>query len=194
MESHNIEIKLRDGRPDELEQVAKLLVAAYQEYKDFMPGERWDWYCNDMIDIRSRMADSELIVAEVRNKIAGTVTLYPKGSNNGWPASWAGIRLLAVHPDYRGRGIGRALIEECIRRCQEQATKTIGLHTTELMKVARAMYERIGFGESQSLIFIQRQTPLCLPIILTCKPILPFDWLSCNRSLYHLCSPILSPR
>jgi ribosomal protein S18 acetylase RimI-like enzyme len=145
MESNPIEIKLRDGRPDELEQVAKLLVAAYQEYKDFMPGERWDWYRNDMIDIRSRMADSELIVAEVRNKIAGTVTLYPKGSNNGWPAGWAGIRLLAVHPDHRGRGIGRELMEECIRRCQEQATKTIGLHTTELMKVARAMYERIGF-------------------------------------------------
>jgi hypothetical protein len=30
MESHNIEIKLRDARPGELEHVAKLLVAAYQ--------------------------------------------------------------------------------------------------------------------------------------------------------------------
>ena len=145
MESHNIEIKLRDARPDELGHVAKLLVAAYQEYKEFMPADRWDWYRNDMIDVRSRMADSELIVAEVRNNIAGAVTLYPQGSNNGWPAGWAGIRLLAVHPDYRGRGIGRALMEECIRRCQEHGTKTIGLHTTELMKVARAMYEQIGF-------------------------------------------------
>ena len=145
MESHNIEIKLRDARPGELEHVAKLLVAAYQEYEEFMPADRWDWYRSDMINIRSRMADSELIVAKVRNKIAGAVTLYPQGSNNGWPGGWAGIRLLAVHPDYRGRGIGRALMEECIRRCRERGTKTIGLHTTELMKVARAMHEQIGF-------------------------------------------------
>ena len=145
MESHNIEIKLRDARPDELEHVAKLLVAAYQEYEEFMPADRWDWYRNDIIDISSRKEDSELIIAEVRNKIAGAVTLFPQGSNNGWPAGWAGIRLLAVHPDYRDRGIGRALMEKCIRRCRERGTKTIGLHTTELMKVSRAMCERIGF-------------------------------------------------
>ena len=143
MESNHVEIKLRDARVDELDIIAKLLVAAYREYKEFMPADRWDWYRNDMIDVRSRMADSELIVAEVRNNIAGAVTLYPQGSNNGWPAGWAGIRLLAVHPDYRGRGIGRALMEECIRRCRERGTKT--MHTTELMKVARAMYEQIGF-------------------------------------------------
>jgi len=145
MESNHVEIKLRDARVDELDIIAKLLVAAYQEYKEFMPADRWDWYRNDIIDVHSRMANSELIVAEVRNNIAGAVTLYPQGSNNGWPAGWAGIRLLAVHPDYRGRGIGRALMEECIHRCRERGTKTIGLHTTELMKVARAMYERIGF-------------------------------------------------
>jgi len=145
MESSHIEIELRDARSDELVIIAKLLVAAYQEYKEFMPADRWDWYQGDMLDVRNRMADSELIVAEVRNKIAGAVTLYPEGSNNGWPAGWAGIRLLAVHPDYRGRGIGRALIEQCILQCRERGTKTIGLHTTELMKVARGMYEQIGF-------------------------------------------------
>jgi hypothetical protein len=36
-------------------------------------------------------------------------------------------------------------MEECIHRCRERGTKTIGLHTTELMKVARAMHEQIGF-------------------------------------------------
>jgi GNAT superfamily N-acetyltransferase len=153
MESHNIEIKLRDARPGELEHVAKLLVAAYQEYEEFMQADRWDWYRNDMINVRSRIPDSELIVAEVRNKIAGAVTLYPQGSNNGWPAGWAGIRLLAVDPDFRGRGIGRGLMEECIRRCRERGTKTIGLHTTEIMKVARAMYEQMGFKRTPEFDF-----------------------------------------
>jgi hypothetical protein len=50
MESHNIEIKPRDARGNELNIIPKLLVAAYQEYKEFMPADRWDWYRNDMID------------------------------------------------------------------------------------------------------------------------------------------------
>ena len=48
-------------------------------------------------------------------------------------------------PIRRGRGIGRLLTEECIRRARAAACPAIGLHTTELMAVARAMYERMGF-------------------------------------------------
>ena len=62
-----------------------------------------------------------------------------------WPATWAGFRLLAVHPDARGRGVGRLLTEECIRRARETGRAAVGLHTTMLMNVARAMYERMGF-------------------------------------------------
>lgn len=36
-------------------------------------------------------------------------------------------------------------MDECIRRCRERGIKTIGLHTTDIMEVARAMYERMGF-------------------------------------------------
>ena len=97
------------------------------------------------MDVRGRMAHSNLFIAEVDNRIVGTVTLYSHGSSQGWPEDWAGIRLLAVHPDYREHGIGRALMEECLRRCRRLGITTIGLHSTELMEVARRMYERMGF-------------------------------------------------
>jgi GNAT superfamily N-acetyltransferase len=145
MESQGDQIILRNARPGELDEVGRLLVAAYQQYENNMPPENWTWYRSDMEDVRSRLPDSELIIAEINNQIAGTVTFYPQGTNNGWPEGWAGIRLLAVHPDYRGQGISRALMEECIRRCRERGIKTIGLHTTSLMKIAREMYERMGF-------------------------------------------------
>ena len=139
------EIQLRDGRPDESQDIGHLLVVAYTEYKKSMPPDRWDWYTNDMMMVRQRMEDSEVIVAEIDGKIAGTVTLYPPNGNHGWPTGWAGVRLLAVHPDFRGRNIGRLLMDECIRRCRERGIKTVGLHTTEEMKIARGMYERMGF-------------------------------------------------
>ena len=42
-------------------------------------------------------------------------------------------------------GIGRLLMDECLRRSRLRAATTMGLHTTELMAVARGMYERMGF-------------------------------------------------
>ncbi len=149
MEAKVSESKLviRDAKRDEWPQISELLVAAYSEYDKDMPPDVWDWYCHDIADVRKRSADSELIIALSDNIIAGSVTLYPDGSREGWPKGWAGIRLLGVHPDFRGKGIGRALMEECVRRCRERGTKIIGLHTTEMMKIARGMYERMGFKQ-----------------------------------------------
>jgi ribosomal protein S18 acetylase RimI-like enzyme len=139
---------LRDARPDEFDAVARLLRDAYWQYEKLMPAEAWQHYLRDIMDVRSRLDVAELIVAEVDSEIAGTVTLYPRAAGSaveGWPGGWAGVRLLAVHPSCRGRGIGRALMDECIRRGRARGIHTIGLHTTVMMEVARGMYERMGF-------------------------------------------------
>lgn len=63
-------------------------------------------------------------------------------------------RLLpGVAPGARGRGVGRALTEECIRRARAAGCPAVGLHTTEFMAVARAMYERMGFVRVPALDF-----------------------------------------
>lgn len=144
----NASVYLRDARPEELDEVSRLLRAAYQQYENSIPSGVWQYYLEDILDVRSRQATARLIVAGVNSRLAGTVTLYlnaPSSSEAGWPEGWAGIRLLAVDPRYRRRGIGRALMDECVRRCREQGIATIGLHTTEIMDVARRMYERMGF-------------------------------------------------
>ena len=139
---------IRDIRPEEFDTVAQLLRAAYQQYEKFMPADAWQFYLSDIVDVRGRITESELIVADVNGKLAGAVTLYLGGRNRtegNWPAGWAGARLLAVGPEYRGKGIGRALMDECIRRCRQGGIKTIGLHTAPFMEVAKNMYERMGF-------------------------------------------------
>jgi len=141
-------IQIRNATPEELDNVSLLLKRAYQQYKHIIKPAAWRLYLEDIIDVRSRLEDSELIVAELDGKLAGTVTLYLKGSSvneEGWPEGWAGVRLLGVDPKYRGRGIGHELMEECVRRCKEKGIIAIGLHTTEFMDVARRMYERMGF-------------------------------------------------
>jgi ribosomal protein S18 acetylase RimI-like enzyme len=137
---------IRSARTQELEQVAQLLKEAYLQYQSDIPSEAFKSYLDNIMDVRSRLPEASLIVAEIDSRLAGTVTLYlHPGKTQVWPEGWAAIRLLGVHPAYRNRGIGQALIEECIRLCKEEGISTIGLHTTKAMDTAKRMYERMGF-------------------------------------------------
>ena len=146
-ENKDSQILIRDARLEELDNVARLLRSSFQQYRDSLPPGAWPYYLEDIIDVRGRWDDSQLIVAEVNGRLVGTITLYLKsnGSEGGWPEGWAGIRLLGVDPGYRSRGIGRALMDECIKRCKEKGIRTIGLRTTEMMDVSKKMYEQMGF-------------------------------------------------
>ena len=144
----NRNLLIRNARPDELDDVSLLLENAYKQYENIIRPEAWKPYLQDIMDVRSRLDESDLIVAELNHRLAGSVTLYLDTSHSMpevWPKGLAVVRLLAVHPAYRGQGIGRALMEECIRRCRQAKVAAIGLHTTEAMDIARQMYERMGF-------------------------------------------------
>jgi ribosomal protein S18 acetylase RimI-like enzyme len=141
-------VSIREARPEELDATGDLMVAAYSQFSPSLPAPAWQEYEADIRDVRRRLAEATLIVAEDGGRLAGAVTFYPdatKEPHAAWPASWANFRLLAVHPTARGRGIGRLLTEECIRRARASGRAALGLHTTQLMEVARAMYERMGF-------------------------------------------------
>ncbi len=146
-ENRDAQIRIRDARLEELDKAAQLLKKAFQQYRNFMPADVWKYYLEDIMDVRGRWKEAQLIVAEVNGQLAGTVTLYLKSndSEGGWPEGWSGIRLLGVDPKYRGQGIGHALMDECVKRCKEKGIKTIGLRTTEMMDIAKRIYERMGF-------------------------------------------------
>jgi GNAT superfamily N-acetyltransferase len=146
---------VRDVRIDELDETARVMKAAYEEYSALLPPGRWQEYQENIMDVRIRLPAADLIVAELKGVIVGAVTLFlkPSGTPESWPADWAGIRLLAVHPRYRGLGIGRAVMDECVRRCRTEGIATIGLHTTEMMAVARKMYEKTGFKRAPEFDF-----------------------------------------
>jgi ribosomal protein S18 acetylase RimI-like enzyme len=146
LEKHGLII--RDARPDELDAVSLLLKDAYLQYENFFRQETWKQYLADIVDVRSRLGKSDLIVAELDHQLAGCMTLYLDGSQSfpeAWPKGWAVIRLLAVHPEYRDQGLGHALMDECIRRCRQARIAAIGLHTAEIMDIARRIYEKMGF-------------------------------------------------
>jgi GNAT superfamily N-acetyltransferase len=152
-------VSFRNARPDELDALSTLIRAAYVEYENSYPPAVWPRYYEAVGNTRNLPAAAELIVAEQDDRIVGCVTFYGDGRASGqgeWPEGWAGILRLAVPPGERGAGIGRALVEEAIRRCRERGVTTLALHTTVWMDVARNMYERMGFVRVQSFDFHPR--------------------------------------
>jgi GNAT superfamily N-acetyltransferase len=141
------DLKIRDARPEELDKVGLMMAEAYQQYEPIIGKKMWEGYRSDIINVRSRLAGSELIVAELDGEFVGAVTLYTDISHmdGGWPQGWAGIRLLAVSPKQRGKGIAHALMAECAKRAKKRGLTAIGLHTAEFMKDAKQMYENMGF-------------------------------------------------
>jgi ribosomal protein S18 acetylase RimI-like enzyme len=114
----------------------------------------WDSYWREIGAVHSRADEAQLIVAAIGNRIVGAVTFYPDASHSkivDWPRGWAVIRLLAVSPDCRRRGIARALTQECLRRARRHGVQVVALHTDSRMPIAQLLYSQLGFRRTPVL-------------------------------------------
>jgi ribosomal protein S18 acetylase RimI-like enzyme len=138
---------VREAERVELDAVVDVLRAANAEFAPVLPPDFYRAYLFNVLDVHGRLPDSRLLVAEWGSRIAGTITLYPDASLEGWdwPAHWAGIRAVAVHPEFRGHGIGRDLALACIAEARDAGAAAVCLHTAAFMGAAVTMYERLGF-------------------------------------------------
>ncbi len=66
---------VRPADSSELDAVVEVLHTAHREFADTLPSAVYAAYIANLIDVHSRLAASELLVAELDDRLAGTITV-----------------------------------------------------------------------------------------------------------------------
>ncbi|SEW07699.1 GNAT family N-acetyltransferase [Chitinophaga arvensicola] len=142
-------LNYRKAIPADAEAVREVLMHSYGQFERVLTPEHWGRMEQSMSNetvLQELMEISVTFICEEGGRLAGAVFLVPSGHPTPTcPAEWANVRRLGVHPDFRGRGIGRRLTALCIEEARKQGEQVLGLHTSTIMPDARHIYEGLGF-------------------------------------------------
>ena len=156
---------VRDAQADERDAIRQITLSAYAQYATIMTPSAWAGLRHALATALTIGGGAQRIVADRDGVVVGSVLLFPPSTNAyggiAATAPWPEMRLLAVASDARGVGVGRLLIDECIRRTCVLGAEAIGLHTSPSMREAIRLYESFGFTRDPDLdIHIEGAEPI----------------------------------
>ena len=120
---------IRECRPEEAEALLALWQAA----------ETSPSITDTIADVRRAIESTAFVlIAEIDKRIVGSLI----ATFDGWRGN---MYRIAVHPDYRRCGIGRALVKEGERRLTKLGTKRITALVEEKYPWATAFWSSVGY-------------------------------------------------
>ena len=141
---------IRDSKEDELAYIREMRLQAYAEHTHKIPVDHWNALKQSILSDADSKPGIERMVAEVDGEIVGSVALFApdKQVYEGLldeELDYPELRMLAITPEARGKGVATALINECISRTKEKGFTSMGLHTADFMENAIKLYSHLGF-------------------------------------------------
>jgi GNAT superfamily N-acetyltransferase len=160
---------IRKAKPSEFWEIGRLMVKVYSLLEGFPKvSEQPDYYkmLGNVGELTAKPGAELMVALAAGNKITGAVVYfsnmkyYGSGGIATLEQNVSGFRLLVVDPENRGKGIGKLLTNECIRKAKEKKHSQVVIHTTRAMMTAWKMYENLGFKRSEELDFMQGTLPV----------------------------------
>ncbi len=129
-------MKIRSAEQSDLPAIVEIEGLCFPEETAFPPG-MFSYLIRYSVAIVACEPDAN----DSDNKVAGFIIGYASG--------WTGVvYTLDVHPDYRGRGIGRALIAALEKELLDEGAKAIKLEAAVDNPRAVELYRSAGYRES----------------------------------------------
>lgn len=162
-------LTIRDLRPKDAAGLGQLLAEVYSALEGFPSPEAQPAYY-DLLRGIGRFTEKPGVRVLTAHTAGGALVggvvyfadmaQYGSGGTATQERNASGIRLLGIDPRFRGLGAGRALTEACIQLAREAGHAQVILHTTQAMRTAWGLYERMGFRRSEDLDFLQQGFPV----------------------------------
>lgn len=135
-------IELRTAGKADLPQLVDLLGVLFSQEADFVPDADKQRRALQMI-LRDPKVGHIYVAREAGRVIGMVSTLYTVSTAEGGKAAW--LEDMVVLPEYRGRGIGAALLEHAVVGAREAGALRITLLSDEDNALAHGVYAAEGF-------------------------------------------------
>lgn len=104
-------------------------------------------------------ADLDLVVEAPGGRLAGfCICWFDQHGPDGVPSGQ--FEPVGVHKDFRGLGLGKALLNEGIRRMKSIGTERIYVETDDYRNTALELYKSVGFQKKTSILIYRKDFPL----------------------------------
>ncbi len=114
----------------------------YRQQSDFVGAKKF-------LEERLKLEDSIIFIAYEEENAIGFTQLFPLFSSVTMQRMYL-LNDLYVEDNYRGKGIGKALIDRAKELCKVQKYKGLVLQT-EVTNPAQKLYEKLGFVKDPDL-------------------------------------------
>jgi ribosomal protein S18 acetylase RimI-like enzyme len=136
-------VTVRAARPQDYDAIRDVTLEVY-----IGAGLAGPDYRATLADVEDRARHTDLLVAVSGDRVVGSVAF-------AWHATAyaeitagpdeAAFRMLAVSPEARGRGTGRALVQACVDRARAAGVRRIVISSETTMVAAHRLYVSMGF-------------------------------------------------
>ncbi|WP_044200799.1 GNAT family N-acetyltransferase [Flammeovirga sp. OC4] len=153
------QIVIREAYQTEYPQIGEMMVQVYSSLEGFPQQEEMPEYYEMLLNVGD-LTEKEHVSIHVAlddDQIAGAVVFIKEMSDYGSEGAATsvlnacGFRLLAVDHQHQGKGVGKKLVAYCLEKGRVLKRERLIIHSTKPMKLAWAMYEKMGFVRNEAL-------------------------------------------
>jgi len=143
-------IEVRRVRPDEYVDVGEVTASAWGPTGS-LEDKGWLSFRVRVADVASRDTVATVYIATELGRILGSVTLetdkrvVDEENSTTLAPEEAHVRVLAVAPEARRRGVGRILMSHCADVARQNGKARLTLNTSLKNSSAQSFYESIGY-------------------------------------------------